>query len=221
VVTATRSIPVDGGSGDLPPVHYDRGYQDFYTYEVVPDELIPTAKRLRVRWPNFSDYLIPAHVDNWQSFRDASLALRSADPAVSRTLSDNQGEAMDAFSHFWKAKLGSNMSSMTTAGYNIQTALVAAALPILNYKKYALDVMQEFYKHEKSLWSIFNRPSDDEYEASAVDLEQRLGQVKAAVQQSVTQINLAHDMLQTAYSEMDGELKRFEANGITTWVVTN
>jgi hypothetical protein len=220
-VTATRTIPGDGGSGDLPPVHYDRGYENFYTYEVIPDELIPTAKRLRVTWPNFSDYLIPAHVDNWQSFRDASLALRSAEPDVNRTLSDNHGDAMDAFSDFWKAKLASDTASMATAGYTIQTALVAAALPILNYKKYALDLMHEFHHRETSVWSLFSRPGDDDYEASATDLEQRYGQVKTAVQQSVTQINSAHGLLQTAYSHLDGDIKRFEAGGVTTSVVTN
>jgi hypothetical protein len=216
-----RNIPDDGGSGDLPPVDYDRGYGDFYTYEVIPDELIPTAKRLRVKWPSFLDYLIPAHVDNWQSFRNASVALRSVDPDVNRTLSDNHGDAMDAFSYFWKSRLSSNMAAMTTAGYNIQTALVSAALPILNYKKYALDLMHEFYRQEKSFWSFITSPSDDEYEASAADLEQKFGQVKAAVQQSVTQINLAHGALQTTYSKMDEDIKRFEANGIFTSTMTN
>jgi hypothetical protein len=220
-VTATRNIPGDGGSGDLPPVHYDRGYQDFYTYEVIPDDLIPTAKRLRVTWPSFSDYLIPTHVDNYQSFRDASLALRTAEPDVDRAVRDNHGDAMDSFSYFWKSKLNKNMTSMATAGYNIQTALVAAALPILNYKKYALDVMQEFYRREHSFWSFINGPGDGDYETSATDLAGKYEQVKAAVQRSVSQINLAHGMLQTAYSDMDADLKRFEANGVVTSVVTN
>lgn len=215
-MVATQKIP-DTGGGDLPPVHYDREYRDFYTYEVIPDELIDTAKRLRVKWPSFSDYLISGHVGKWQSFRDASVALRSAEPDVNRTVTDNYGEAMDSFSAFWKTRLAKDMSSMTVAGYNIQIALAAAALPILNYKKYALDLMHQFHGQEKSIWSFFTGgPSDEEYEASAADLEQRFGQVKAAVQQSVTQINSARDLLQTAYSDMDGDIKRFEANGVST-----
>jgi hypothetical protein len=220
-VAAVQRIPVDDDAGDLPPVHYERGYEDFYTYEVIPDDLIPVAKRLRVKWPSFSDYLIPVHVDHWQSFRNASLALRSADPEVNRVVTDNHGDAMDAFSYFWKTKLKNNMNSMTSAGYTIQTALVAAALPILNYKKYALDLMTAFHRREESIWSFLNGPSDDEYEASAVDLEQRFGQVKTAVQQSVTQINIAHGQLQTAYSDLGEDIKRFEASGMTTAAVTN
>jgi hypothetical protein len=222
VVAATREVPDTGDSGDLPSVHYDRDYRDFYTYEVIPDDLIETAKRLRVKWPSFSDYLISGHVDQWQSFRGASLALRSADPAVNRTVADNHGDAMDAFSYFWKTKLAKDMSSMTTAGYNIQIALAAAALPILNYKKYALDLMHDFHGREKSIWSFFTGgPSDDEYETSAADLEHRFGQVKAAVQQRVRQIDSAHDLLRTTYAEMDGDLKRFEANGVSTATVVN
>ncbi|MDN3357259.1 hypothetical protein [Actinomadura sp. DC4] len=221
MVAATREVPAGDGSGDLPPVHYDRGYQDFYTYEVIPDDLIPTAKRLRVKWPSFSDYLIPDHVRGWQSFRDASLALRSAEPDVSRTVSDNQGDPMDSFSYFWKSKLNKDMTSMATAGYSIQTALVAVALPILNYKKYALDLMNHFHGQEKSFWSFFNGgPSDADYEASAADLEQKYGQVRTAVQQSVTQINSAHDLLQTADSDLDGDIERFEANGVSTATIT-
>lgn len=218
-----RPKPDGGGDvGDPPPVHYDRGYQDFYTYEVIPDELVPVARRLRVKWPSFLDYVIPAHVDNWQSFRGASLALRRKDPDVSRTVRDNSGDAMDAFSYFWKTKLQSNMGSMATAGYMVQTALVAAALSILNYKKHALDVMHEFHRQEESFWSFlpWAGPSDDDYEKSAADLEQKYGQVKAAVQGGVAQINSAHDLLKTAHSAMGEDIERFDANGVVTWVVT-
>jgi hypothetical protein len=220
-MAAVQRIPADDDAGDLPPVHYSRGYENFYTYEVIPDELIPTAKRLRVKWPSFLDYMIPNHVAHWQSFRQASLALRSADPEVNRVVADNEGDAMDAFSYFWKSKFKNNMDTMTTAGYTIQTALVAAALPILNYKKYALDLMNEFHGREESMWSFINGPSDDDYEASAVDLEQRLGQVRTTVQQSVSQINFAHGLLQTAKSDMDEDVKRFEASGVNTAVVTD
>lgn len=64
-------------------------------------------------------------------------------------------------------------------------------------------------------------PGDDEYEASAADLEHRFGQVKAAVQQSVRQIDSAHDLLRTTYAEMDGDIKRFGANGVSTATVVN
>jgi hypothetical protein len=216
-MTTTR-VP-DSGDQE-PPVSYDRGYSDFYTYEVIPDELLPTAKRLRVRWPSFVDYNIPRYVDGWGSFRGGSLALNKADPDVDRTLSDNHGDAMDAFSSFWKTKLKNNMSLMNSAGYTVQTALVSAALPILNYKKYALQLMNEFHGRESSMWSFINGPSDEDYENSATDLEARFAQVKSDVQQSVTQMNIAHGLLQNAHDAMEKDIKAFQSRGIATWAVT-
>jgi hypothetical protein len=111
-------------------------------------------------------------------------------------------------------KIESYMNNTSRSALEIQSALIAAALEVLNYKKLTLTTMQGLYEKEKS-W--FHKPSDKDYEVNGENLSKQLALVNETIADCTRRVNDANGVLENVKSKLTTDLGAFEAKGVNTW----
>jgi hypothetical protein len=212
-----RSIPPE----PQPSVMSQQSYEEItgnanlvMDYEHVPWELEPVARRLNMKWPRFTDYEVPSWVDAWDKCYTSSILLRGARGALKNALSANDNKGVDALGDYWNDQVESYMNNTSRSALEIQSALIAAALEVLNYKKLTLTTMQGLYEKEKS-W--FHKPSDKDYEVNGENLSKQLALVNETIADCTRRVNDANGVLENVKSKLTTDLGAFEAKGVNTW----
>jgi hypothetical protein len=183
-------------------------------YEHIPRELEPVGRRLQVKWPRFRDQDVPSWVTAWETCYSSSTLLRGARGELDNALKANDNAGADALGAYWKGKVELYMDQISASSLKIQAALVTAGLQVLNYKKLTLSVMHDFYERENS-W--FHKPSDNDYEKSAGNLNSQLALVNTSIADCTRQVNEANGVLESVKSKLTADVTMFESKHITTW----